>query len=189
MCVSVCVCVPRLHSPDNFWHPCGHSFPRTTAYFIITHHNDSHTGPGIFMYDIAPGGVKVSFMNLQLQRVATNLSMLAPASGLSHHVIPSAPITILHECRLGLPYCYEIAQCCAASFTNLSITDKHPRPFIWVDSAGGPAGTHVHNAITGDITVINANGCWVGGNGTTSLDVTCDKKHAIHSMWITGDTK
>jgi hypothetical protein len=131
--------------------------------------------PGIFLSDIAPAGAHVLFESVELRHVATNLSVLAPKSGVPRHVIASAPITILRECRLGLPYCYVIAQCCAASFANVTVVDEKKRPFMWVDAAGGPPGTEVHQSITGNVTVTNKYGCQVGGAGTTSLNITCKK--------------
>ena len=126
--------------------------------------------PGLFMYDVAPSSAQVLIEHTALRRTATNLTVRAPYSGSPNHVIASAPIVVLHECRLGLPYCYVVAECCAVSFRNVTVTDDQDRPFMWVDSAGGPS-VGVRNEIVGDVEVANPFGCNVSGNGSATLDV------------------
>jgi hypothetical protein len=142
--------------------------------------DDTVTLQGIFMYDVAPDGARVSLDGVQIRRSATNTSCVGTYSGCPQPCwMASAPIVLLHECRKGLPFCYQVAQCCAAIFTDVSVEDTVDRPFMHVDAAGGPAGTDVTNAITGDISVKNsrfpANGCRTGGNGTIGVKIKCNK--------------
>lgn len=134
--------------------------------------------PGVFMYDVAPSSVQVLIENTKLERTATNLSVRAPYSGSANHVIAAAPIVILHECRLGLPYCHVVAECCAVSLRKISVMDNHNRSFMWIDSAGGPSGTVVRNDIVGDVDVTNPFGCTISGNGSSAVDVdvTCQSQ-------------
>ena len=142
---------------------------------------------GLFMYDVAPDGVAVSIEGVSMTRVATNRTTRAPASGQSR-VVKSAPVLILHECRLGLPYCYEIAHCCAVQLKNISVVDEVDRPWLFLDQ-GFPVGGD--KAVSGTATVTNRFGCRTGGNGSASgVHVTCRQgadNSSATSTWLKSD--
>ena len=136
--------------------------------------------PGLWFADISPDGAQLIVENVSLRRTGSNHTCEAPASGLQHHTIPTAPIVIVNECRLGLPYCYNISSCCAAHFSNVSVEDTVNRPFLHLDAAAlNPRDTHgvKRNDVSGQITVRNpfgakGYGCAIGGNGSTGSVAT-----------------